>query len=154
MTFFLLSLKKCPFTSFYYTTLLIVEQIANDKRNINNTFFTLLRQWERSTLVCRILHFWASFVLLPSTSDPVKTNSCIGTQELTYHAFKKPVRLDFKERKQDLCTPATLTLFQHAYFEALGEAARLTSLSAPLGYLALIRCWTAVFNVTFMKEQQ
>lgn len=45
--------------------------------------------------------------------------------------------------------PRALTLFQHAYFEALGEAACLTSLSAPLGDLTLIGCWTAVFDVTF-----
>ena len=31
-----------------------------------------------------------------------------------------------------------LTLFQHAHFEALGEAARLASLSAPLGDLTFV----------------
>lgn len=39
---------------------------------------------------------------------------------------------------QRLCTPLALTLFQHANFEALGEAACLASLPAPLGDLALV----------------
>lgn len=47
-----------------------------------------------------------------------------------------------------------LTLFQHAYFEAFGEATCLTSLSAPFSDLALVRCWTAVFNVTLEEEQK
>lgn len=48
----------------------------------------------------------------------------------------------------------TLTLFKHAYFQALGEAACLASLSAPFSDFTLIWCWTAVFNVTCMKKQK
>lgn len=52
---------------------------------------------------------------------------------------------------QRLCTPQALTLFQHANFEALGEAACLARLPAPLGDLALVRCRTAVLNVTWAR---
>lgn len=54
-----------------------------------------------------------------------------------------------KSWRQSFCTPLALTLFQHANFEALGEAACLASLPAPLGDLALVRCRTAVLNVTW-----
>ena len=45
----------------------------------------------------------------------------------------------------------SLTLFQHAYFEALGEAAGLTGLPASLGDLTLIGRRTAVLNVTWNR---
>lgn len=41
-----------------------------------------------------------------------------------------------------------LTLFEHAHFQALGEAAGLASLSAPLGDLALVGRRAAVLDVT------
>ncbi len=45
-----------------------------------------------------------------------------------------------------------LTFFEHAYFEALGEATRLTGLPAALGDLTFIGGRTAVINITCWME--
>lgn len=47
-----------------------------------------------------------------------------------------------------------LTFFEHAYFEALGEATRLTCLPAALGDLTFIRGGTTVLNIACWMEMK
>lgn len=82
--------------------------------------------------------------------EKIKTTGvkCGENKDQAYPVSGKISTKENEVRWQSLCTPLALTLFQHANFEALGEAACLASLPAPLGDLALVRCRTAVLDVT------